>query len=1109
MKKIHLFIFLVLIPASLFSQQGIPFVTNFSPETYDGESQIWDITQGKDGKMYFGGNEGVYVFDGAHWQTLKINEQNAQVIRAIGIKGNRIYIGSSNEFGFFEPKKNGKWEYISLSSRLDSAHNDFTDVWTLETTNDRVYFATRNYIFSYSPAEDTIRIIESGDSRFFMLQKVRGECYIYKFNQGFVKVVKDTIEALPYGKSFSWSLLPYDTDKILGLSSQYGLQIYGKDTILNPELFFSKKAIKQTNSFLYNNLLYSAEALNSGDFALGTIRSGVAIMDAKGNIKYVLTRKKGIINNTIQYLYQDKQHNLWAGTAYGISKLSVQFPVEIFDENMGVDGAIYNILRTRNKFYLATNLGLFYFKDGKFEPIPRLTGENAQQVFTLYKFKFPDYDKEVILGTATEGIFMLKDTSVEILANEFGYFLDQSPVDSNQILFTRDFALMAAEFKKGKYTGEKVIKKFDFPVNMIFTDDNYIWLENSKTGSFFLYDISMNQILDLDKIIPDTIELHSEIKVNDQLILSTNHGLYTLDYGSMDFEPLDNALSKAFGDKEILLIDTINPNYWIVTVKDEKIKHNLVKLHENKVIIDSLSLSLLNEAETVVPDGDSILWFWSTDKLYKYKLKNNFDYKPKSKVIITQITINEDSVVYSGAGDIPPLTLDYEYNTVTIKYALPDFLDNQKNTYSYFLEGNHVKKKNRKWSPWTTNTQKEFSNLHEGKYTLRIKARNAFGVEAKEAVIKFEVLPPWHRTIWAYAGYIILLSLFIYLIVKINQRRLKKENERLEQIIRQRTAEIMQQKEEIQTQAENLKEINALLIEKNEEIQQQNEEIRTIAESLKQANDKITHQNKRITDSINYASRIQEAIFSRQAEMRNYFPEHFLLYKPKEIVSGDFYWFKRIDNYLIVAVADCTGHGVPGAFMSMLSYAYLTEIATSRKISSASKALDTLRDLIIQSLNREEQKAGDIQRDGLDIAFCAIDMETKLMQFAGAHNPAVIIRKNKLYELKGDNMPVGYFRKMRPFTQKEIQLNDGDKIYLFSDGYFDQFDKTKSRKFYRRNFFNLILSISDKPMQEQKNILNEEFEQWKGYEAEQTDDVLVLGFEINFGIIDEQKEKNE
>jgi len=281
---------------------------------------------------------------------------------------------------------------------------------------------------------------------------------------------------------------------------------------------------------------------------------------------------------------------------------------------------------------------------------------------------------------------------------------------------------------------------------------------------------------------------------------------------------------------------------------------------------------------------------------------------------------------------------------------------------------------------------------------------------------------------------------------------------------------------------------------------------------LVEKNKIIEEKNKDITDSINYAKKIQDAILPSDDYITGIHSKHFVLFKPKDIVSGDFYWIYQIKEIVIWLVADCTGHGVPGAFMSMLGVSYLNEIVRKNEVVRANRILNELRESVVESL-QQKGKEGE-QKDGMDIALCVINTESYECQFAGANNPLYIIRaigKEKyanepmeiIEEIKPDKMPIGISARMNNFKNNELQLAKGDTLYLFSDGFADQFGGPNGKKFKYQPFKNILLENNHKSMSEVQKILSETIEDWTGYidagtgkPFEQIDDICVLGIRI-------------
>lgn len=348
-------------------------------------------------------------------------------------------------------------------------------------------------------------------------------------------------------------------------------------------------------------------------------------------------------------------------------------------------------------------------------------------------------------------------------------------------------------------------------------------------------------------------------------------------------------------------------------------------------------------------------------------------------------------------------------------------------------------------------------------------------------------------------------------------------------VIESQVAEVAQQRQILSDQEKNIRVKEGILLIKEEEIKAQDEKIVLQADAIqkqkiiiiasviamlllfglvyfiwinyrykKRANvllrsqrDQIAYQKKHITDSIQYAKKIQTAILP-SLELFTDQLEHFVLFKPRDIVSGDFYWVDEVDEKLIIIAADCTGHGVPGAFMSMLGVSLLNEIILNKGITQPDEILNRLRTQIIIALKQDPESK---IKDGMDMTICVLDRSRRKLLYSGAENPLVHISEGNLNLVKADKMPVAIHEFMDPFTLHEIDLKKGDTFYTFSDGYADQFGGPRQKKFMSKNFRNLLLSIQDISMMEQGIKIHEVFEEYRS-DTDQVDDVVVIGVKV-------------
>jgi len=289
---------------------------------------------------------------------------------------------------------------------------------------------------------------------------------------------------------------------------------------------------------------------------------------------------------------------------------------------------------------------------------------------------------------------------------------------------------------------------------------------------------------------------------------------------------------------------------------------------------------------------------------------------------------------------------------------------------------------------------------------------------------------------------------------------------------------------------DQLRENAALKDKVNRELE---DKVQERTQEIQDQKEHIEKQNKEIKYSFDYAKKIQNTVLPQHEVFENLFGEHFIFFKPKDIVSGDFYWISQSEGKIVLTAADCTGHGVPGSLMSMLGITMLHEIVNEKNVRHSDEILNHLRLSIARTL-KQEGKIGE-QKDGIDMALTIYDPATRHMEFSGANNPLYIIRNGEMLEYKGNNMPVAFYEKMSDFTRYTMEMKAGDRVYMFTDGFPDQFGGPQGKKFKYRPFKDLLLEVHERPMEEQQRILSLIFDEWKG-DLPQIDDVLVIGLRL-------------
>jgi serine phosphatase RsbU (regulator of sigma subunit) len=355
---------------------------------------------------------------------------------------------------------------------------------------------------------------------------------------------------------------------------------------------------------------------------------------------------------------------------------------------------------------------------------------------------------------------------------------------------------------------------------------------------------------------------------------------------------------------------------------------------------------------------------------------------------------------------------------------------------------------------WIHNREQNFVTfykLNPGTYSLNVKGSNN-DLLYNEEDIRLEIIIPypfWNRSL-AILLYILTGILILYGLSQLRTRRLRRSNRALRK-----------------------KEMSA------KEIERQRTE--------------LARRNKSFTDSINYAKRIQHALLPSDDSFKNLLPDSFVLFIPKDIVSGDFYWINQHGNKVYVAAVDCTGHGVPGAFMSIIGFELFRKITTSEQGSNPAMILDTLNENFTEIFSDGEHV---YLNDGMDLSLCIIDRKEKSLDYSGAFNPLYLVRNETIIEVKADRFSVGadvhFSTERKLFKSHKIYLQKDDIIYLFSDGFADQFGGPEGKKFKYRRFRHLLLTIHKLPMKKQKSILESSIQEWKG-KVDQVDDILIIG----------------
>jgi serine phosphatase RsbU (regulator of sigma subunit)/ligand-binding sensor domain-containing protein len=501
---------------------------------------------------------------------------------------------------------------------------------------------------------------------------------------------------------------------------------------------------------------------------------------------------------------------------------------------------------------------------------------------------------------------------------------------------------------------------------------------------------------------------------------------------------------------------------------DNKI-HNLFADNQNRIwistprgisILDLKDTTFQNYSESDLPGKkptDYSLWYNGSDRseityftpTSLVKINSGIINTSKPLIDVFDLKMNEHDF-------LSDQEFAYDQNNLTFEFVVLDLTSPKMNKYAYQLQGY-----DQDWVTGDYTIRKvKYMNLPAGEYVLKVKGTNASGVWSDELVVaEFVILLPWWQTIWFRILIIVLILVITFLIIKWRTKKLKDRQKQLEEKIDEATFEIRLQKDEIQV------------------------------------------QHREIKDSIQYAKRIQEAILPPSKIVKEWLEDSFIIYKPKDIVAGDFYWLDSVKssvsvdgNRILFAVGDCTGHGVPGAMVSVVCHNALNRCVREFGLTTPSQILDKTRDLIIDAFSADQTDV----KDGMDAALVSLEFKTDSscsVQYSGANNGLYLIKDGAFVEIKPDKQPIGRFAKQTPFTNHQIELKKGDTIYLFSDGFADQFGGPKGKKFKYEAFREMIMRFSSMSMAEQRIHIESTYESWRG-DFEQLDDICIIGVRV-------------
>lgn len=814
---------------------------------------------------------------------------------------------------------------------------------------------------------------------------------------------------------------------------------------------------------------------SNGDFWIGT-SAGIFLFNREQKRFVPMNRFFGnehiILASTVTSFTEDNAGNLWVGTLQGLFKIyKARRKFTLYNTDSQGNplfannyiGAIFK--DQEDRIWAGTwGAGLQVY-DPKSDKVTRYRETNSQLDNNFVHYLYQDKGKRLWVGTQNGVNYTQDYKTLERLSNEYNTKLFKSnrvfniTEDSNGDIW---FATRYGLHKLAQDTIESFFydaeDSLSIAANLVYSlephaDGDKIWVGTENGVN--LIDLAGKSELHLRS--ESTPGCENCLSNNEVLSLYQDSLTSTLWIGTVSglnrYYPKTGEI-RVFTEKDGLpnnLIYAILPGQdgelWLSTNRGlSKLNTNTLEFSDYDISDGLQDYEFNHGAAFRAPDGE--LFFGGINGLnafYPDSITKNSYIPP---IVIGQVELVSLHDRKSLRGELlDTLNIPYGTNLTTIQFASLDYTEPDKNRYAYKLEGLE-----NEWIDIGTRRYASFSNLPPGNYVLRVKGTNSDFVWNEEGVaLPIVVETPIWRTKVAYGLYVIAFFLSIYALVQWRTR--------------------------------NLRQMNYELQEKQ-----------LIAQQVARQKEELTIKNKSITDSITYAKRIQEALMPSHELFKKVVPESFILYQPKDIVSGDFYWVNQRGNKTFIAVVDCTGHGVPGAFMSIIGFELLRNITDVQGIEEADKILYEMNRGVAITFGKENSNIR--LRDGMDVALCVIDKEKKTLDYAGAFRPMYYIRDNKLEEIKGDRFSVGLMneKEVKRVTKTTIPIKPGDVFYIFTDGYADQFGGPEGKKYKYRRFRHLLLTIHKLPMTQQAAYMERSLRDWQG-EQEQVDDILIVGFE--------------
>jgi ligand-binding sensor domain-containing protein/serine phosphatase RsbU (regulator of sigma subunit) len=1048
---------------------------NYSTDDGLPQSQVLSIFQDSKGYMWFGTNSGgLAKFDGRKFITLNKNDGLADdnVFSIVEDMHHNLCFGTSNGLSIYN--------HFTFKNYAQKEGLKTPSIFKLLNDENKIWIGTQSGVYVYQDEEiinfDKDSILNNSAVWSIFIDKDKNIWFATQQN-GLVyfNPKKNTFKHFNVNNglmnSFVFSIEQMDD----------GTMLVGTLTGLNK---ISKQfEITEADEISANkNMAYWCILKNkNNNFYFGTVAEGLMNFSFKTNSKLIFNSSNGLTNTQILSLLKDREGNLWVGTGNGVYK----YYNNKFTYYSKANGLLNNYVN-RVGVDVNDNYWLSVTSNG----VAKIKGNSIVNYKTDFKKtnSLPDNNINAILPTDDGKVYFGTDEGLSLFENETFKTLTNKVFNKKyiQCLFKDSKNKIwigttegVFSISNGEISEEQIVNSFDtdgkaFVVFCIEEDKSGKIVFGLENG-LLLYDgKKIKHITEKNEFV--NTRVCSAIKDSKNNIwFGTAEGLYI--YNNSGFKKINKQDSISFGFINFLQLD--KNNSLLVGTNNGIHVLNLIDFFHNKITTRHLGkedglLSKESNFNASAIDREGRVLIGSANGLTIYDPLSDVlnVFEPKTNISDIKLFFGKEDVAsyckgLDSTSRLPKsLILPYSKNNLTFQFIGISLVAPEKVMYTYKLEG-----LDKDWSPAGNNLEATYPSLPPGKFTFMVKAMNNDGLwNEKPTLFSFEILPPWYKTWWFYTLCVLSLIIGIMFYNYTRTKKLIADKQKLEKIVDERTKQLREEKEKVEI-------VNKEVIEQKAEIE---------------------HKNIEITDSIKYAKNIQEALLPSLKETERSFKNCFILYQPKDIVSGDFFWYSQNENTKYIAAADCTGHGVPGAFMSIVGNTLLNEIVDHQKIQHPGDILLELHKGVKIALNQNHSESQ--RRDGMDIALCAFNQNSNIIEYSGANRPLWIYRKNKNYDLeiiKPTKSPIGGLEteEGRIYQNNSIEIFEGDVLYFFSDGFADQFGGPKGKKFMISNMQKLLLDNIELPMHIQKQNIKKAFDDWKN-DTEQIDDVLVIGIRI-------------